>query len=162
MWHTLAIRDGETSIRTGHPVPDLGRFLLGAWQLTRLGWDGVLRRTMRLRGTALFSACAAGLLFEERGTLALGTYRGEAIQRYVFRLRTAGRVAVCFENGTLFHCLDLTKGVALVRHDCAADRYEGRYHVLGPNCWVLSWRVTGPRKRQLITSRFIRAADDAA
>lgn len=115
---------------------------------------------MRLRGTASFSTCVAGLLFEERGTLAFGTYLGEATQRHVFRLQSAGSAAVCFENGALFHCLDLTKGAALVRHDCAADRYEGRYHVLDPNCWVLSWRVTGPRKRQLITSRFIRAVDE--
>lgn len=112
---------------------------------------------MRFRGTASFSACARGLLFEERGIAAFGTYVGEASQRYLFRARSPGRAAVYFEDGTLFHCVDLTKGVALVRHDCAADRYEGRYHVLDPDCWVLSWRVTGPRKRQLITSRFIRA-----
>ena len=66
---------------------------------------------------------------------------------------------VCFEDGPLFHCLDLTKGVARVQHDCAADRNEGRYHVFDPDCWVVSWRVTGARMRQLITSRFIQAAE---
>lgn len=94
---------------TNNPV----RFLLGAWQLMRLGRDGVLGRTMRLRGTASFSACAAEVLPEERGSVAFGTYRGEAARRYVFRLRTADRASVCFEDGRLFHCLDLTKGVAL-------------------------------------------------
>lgn len=151
--------EGETSTKTGHPVPDLGRFLLGAWRLTRLGWSGVPGRTMRLRGTARFSACAAGLLFEERGTAAVGTYLGEAARCYVFRLRSVSMAEVCFGDGTLFHSLDLTEGIAQVRHDCAPDRYVGRYRVLGPDCWVLSWRVTGPRKRHLITSRFIRAAE---
>jgi hypothetical protein len=150
--------EGETSSGAGHPVSDLGRFLLGAWRLTRLGWGGVPGSTMRLRGAARFSACAAGLLFEERGTVALGAYLGEATRRYVFRLRSASMAEVCFEDGTLFHHLDLTKGITQVRHDCAPDRYVGRYRVLGPDCWVLSWRVAGPRKRHLITSRFIRVA----
>ena len=114
---------------------------------------------MRLRGTARFSACAAGLLFEERGTAAVGAYLGEAARRYVFRLRSASMAEVCFGDETLFHSLDLTEGIAQVRHDCAPDRYVGRYRVLGPDCWVLSWRVTGPRKRHRITSCFIRAAE---
>ena len=40
--------------------------------------------------------------------------------------------------------------------------YEGRYRVLGPACWLLSWRVTGPRKRYVLTSRFTRKAANAA
>ena len=46
--------------------------------------------------------------------------------------------------------------MAHVAHDCAPDRYEGRYRVLDADRWVLSWRVVGPRKRQLISSRFVR------
>ncbi len=111
---------------------------------------------MRLRGVARFSACAAGLLFEERGTVARGTYRGDAARRYVFRLAGVGVADVCFEDGTPFHRLCLESGVAQVQHDCAPDRYEGRYRVLDPDRWMLGWQVTGPRKRQLITSRFVR------
>ena len=117
---------------------------------------------MRLRGVARCSVGAAGLLLEERGTVTCGAYRGEAARRYLVRLRGAGAAEVCFEDGRPFHRLDLTHGLARVRHDCAPDRYEGRYRVLGPDCWILSWRVTGPRKRQRITSRFDRVTDEAA
>ncbi len=141
-----------------YPVADIGRFLLGAWRVTRLGWDGVPARTMRLRGTARFSACAAGLLFEERGTMAAGGYLGEAVRRYIFCLKGASAADVCFEDGRLFHPLNLEGGMAHVRHDCPPDRYEGRYRVLAPSCWLLSWRVTGPRKNYRMTSRFIRTA----
>ncbi len=141
-----------------HPVPDLGHFLLGAWRLTRLGWNGVPGRTMRLRGVARCSASAGGLLFEERGVMAIGSYSGEAVRRCVFRLRGAGVAEISFEDGTPFHLLDLREGAARVWHDCAPDRYEGRYRVLGPDRWTLVWRVTGPRKRQLIASRFVRVS----
>ena len=88
--------------------------------------------------------------------MAFGTYLGEADRRYVFRLLGAGVAEVCFEDGAPFHRLNLEKGVAHVWHDCAPDRYEGRYRVLDPDCWIVSWRVSGPRKRQLITSHLIR------
>jgi hypothetical protein len=147
----------ETLPRAGHPVADLHRFLRGVWRMTRLGWDGGgPGRTMRLRGTARFSACAEGLLLEERGTATIGAYQGEAARRTLFRFRTKAAADICFEDGRFFHRLDLAGGVAQVRHECGPDRYIGRYRVLDPGCWVLSWRVIGPRKRQLITSRFVR------
>ena len=140
-------------------MPDITRFLLGAWQVTRLGWDGVPARTMRLCGTARFSTCALGLLFEERGRISAGDYVGEAAQRYVFHIASASMATVCFEDGRPFHHLDLETGLARVQHDCPPDRYEGRYRVLAPTCWLLSWRVTGPRKNQRLTSRFTRSAN---
>lgn len=152
-------RGAEAPIRASHPVPDIAQFLLGDWQVTRLGWDGVPARTMRLCGTARFSACSVGLLFEERGLISMGAYVGEATRRYVFKIDSASAATVCFEDGRPFHHLDLETGLACVQHDCAPDRYEGRYCVLAPTCWLLSWRVTGPRKNQVLTSRFIRSAN---
>ena len=93
--------------------------------------------------------------------MRLGSYLGEAARRTVFRCTSAGVAEVCFEDGTPFHRLDLERGTARVWHDCAPDRYDGRYRVLDPDRWTLSWRVTGPRKRQLIASRYIRAPDTA-
>lgn len=140
-------------------MPDIGQFLLGAWRLTRLGWDGVTARSMRLRGTARVSNCAAGLLLEERGILTVGAHVGEATRRTLFHIVGDSVATACFEDGRPFHRLDLATGMAPVRHDCPPDRYEGRYRVLTPACWLLSWRVTGPRKNQVITSRFTRPAD---
>ena len=140
-------------------MPDIARFLLGDWQLTRLGWDGVPARAMRLRGTARFSACFGGLLFEERGIIAVGAHRGEAARRYLFQIEGASAATVYFEDGRPFHSLDLETGLACVEHNCPPDWYEGRYRVLAPACWLLSWRVTGPHKDQMITSRFIRSSN---
>ena len=114
---------------------------------------------MRLEGQARFIPCVAGLLFEERGTATIGTYRGEAARRCIFHCRSSGEVEVRFEDGTFFHRLDLRTGSAQVRHVCAPDRYDGRYRVLGPDRWLLTWHVTGPRKRHRIASRFVRAPD---
>jgi len=140
-------------------VPDIRQFLLGAWQLTRVGWDGMPARTMRMRGMARFSACAAGLLFEERGLMTVGAYVGEAARRTLFHVEGGSVAEVCFEDSKPFHHLNLATGLAHVRHDCPPDRYEGRYRVLAPTCWLLSWQVTGPRKNQTITSRFTRTAE---
>ena len=138
-------------------MPDLARYLTGAWHLTRLGWDRGSGRALRLQGHAHFVACETGFRFEEHGTAAIGAYRGEAARRYLFRLRGPGDADVCFEDGTFFHHLDLATGSARVCHVCAPDRYDGRYRVLGPDCWLLTWQVTGPRKRHRIASRFVRA-----
>ncbi len=153
---SAATSETGASARPGHPVPDPIRFLHGAWQLTKLGRDSVPGRTMRYCGQARFSSMATGLLFEERGTVSVGAYLGEATRRYVFHIQSDGTAEVCFENGTFFHHLNLGSGGAHVWHNCVTDRYEGCYRVLGPDCWIVSWRVTGPRKRQVISSRFIR------
>ena len=152
-------RRAEALVRASHPVPDIAQFLLGDWQVTRLGWGGVPARTMRLRGAARFSVCAVGLRFEERGMMTVGVYVCEAAQRYVFQIKSGSVATVCFEDGRPFHPLDLETGLARVRHDCPPDRYEGRYRVLTPACWLLSWRVTGLRKDQMISSRFTRSTD---
>jgi Family of unknown function (DUF6314) len=127
--------------------------------VTRLGWDGGAGPALRLRGTARCWPSPAGLAYAEHGIVTAGAYRGEASRRYLFRCLDTGAATVCFEDGRLFHHLDLADGIARVHHDCGPDRYDGRYRVLGPDCWTLSWRVTGPRKRQRITSRFVRLAD---
>ncbi len=137
------------------PVGDLASFLAGSWRVRKFGWDGVLGRAVRFAGEAVFEARGQDLQFEERGTLAFGGYRGAAGQRYRFVVDGAA-ATVFFEDGRVFHALDLSGGRAVVRHDCTPDLYEGRYRVFGRDAWGLTWRVTGPRKRQVIASRFWR------
>ena len=143
--------------RPATPVPDLCTFLSGTWRLVRLAFDGTPPRAMRLYGTATFTASDGGLLCEERGTMTAAAYRGEAFRRTFYRIDAASAATAFFEDGRPFHALDLGAGRALVRHDCPPDLYEGRYRVLSPACWLLTWRVTGPRKHQVIASRFSRA-----
>ncbi len=138
------------------PVGDLAGFLAGSWRVRKFGWDGVLGRAMRFAGGAVFEPRGNGLHFEERGALAFGSYRGDAVRRYVFQ--PDGPAAdVLFEDGRFFHHVNLVAGADRVRHDCAPDLYDGRYRILGPNVWMVTWRITGPRKRQVIASRFDRA-----
>ncbi len=137
-------------------MPDLARFLLGGWDLTRVGRDDLTGLVMRLHGSAEVRADPHGLLFDERGVFRTGAHAGEATQQYRLHPLADGTAEVCFTSGAPFHHLDLRNGAACVHHDCAPDRYDGRYRVLGQGCWLLAWRVTGPRKRTLITSRFTR------
>ena len=134
----------------------MARFLVGAWDLARVGRDRLTGQVMRLRGRVDVRANPQGLLFEERGAFRTGAHAGEATRQYRLHPHADGTAEVCFAGGEPFHHLDLRSGAACVHHDCAPDRYDGRYRVLGPECWLLAWRVTGPRKRTLITSRFTR------
>jgi hypothetical protein len=122
----------------------------------KLGWDAVLRRGMRFSGSARFSDIADGLSFDEEGILSFAGHRGPAMQRYRFE-PCGSVVTVRFADGRLFHRIDLATGKAAASHECAPDVYEGRYRVLGPDQWLVTWRVSGPRKRQVIASRFCRA-----
>lgn len=140
-----------------HRVPNLGEFFHGVWGVKKLGWDGVTGQRLRFHGEATFSTCAEGLLFQERGTIGFGAYQGEASQDYIFAVQDSHTAEVRFADERPFHTLNLETGKAHVWHDCAPDRYMGRYRVFDSNGWVLSWRVAGPRKRQILTSRFIRA-----
>jgi hypothetical protein len=114
---------------------------------------------MRLTGTAQFFPSPGGLDFEERGVMALGTYQGESSRRYRFSFPTSLTADVRFESGAFFHTITLDHGRAQVRHDCTPDLYEGRYRILDADRWLLSWRVTGPRKHLRIASRFRRSPE---
>jgi hypothetical protein len=63
---------------------------------------------------------------------------------------------VFFADGRFFHRAEITEGRARVCHDCAPDKYIGRYCFQGPDRWSLSWRVTGPRKDLVVSSVFSR------
>ncbi len=111
----------------------------------------------RLSGTACFTGTRGALHYREEGVLAADGYIGPAERQYWFRLESPTEASVEFEDGRLFHRVDLASGIALVRHECPPDSYSGRYVVAGPHDWRLSWRVHGPRKRLVISTRFSRS-----
>ena len=123
--------------------------------MAKLGWDGG-RLAMRFRGGAEFSREVDGLVCAERGRSVFGAYEGAAWRTTLYRLTAADTAELSFADGRPFHRLCLATGRCRVRHRCGADEYEGRYRVLSPDQWVVTWRVTGPRKRQIIASRFTR------
>jgi len=130
-----------------HPVPDVLSYLAGRWRVHRSvadlggGGRGVFE------GTAAFTGGADGVLCHaEEGTF---TWRGTArparrAHRYL--PLGDGTASVAFEDGRPFHLLDLRTGRWTARHPCAADRYLGRFTVLGPDRWQVVWTVRGPGK----------------
>jgi len=109
-------------------------------------------------GTATFTPAPGGLRYNERGLLTCGAFRGEAGQTYWFATgRHPGAAEVRFDDGRLFHALDLSACLADVVHECAPDQYRSRYRASGRNGWTLVWNVQGPRKRMLIGTRYARA-----
>ncbi len=118
--------------------------------------DRRLGATGRLDGTAVFTPVPDGLAYAESGLMRFGPYRGMATQSYRFELVGPAQALVRFADGRAFHRLDLGTGIAAVTHDCAPDRYRGRYRVVSPSRWVLHWLVEGPRKDLRITSLYLR------
>ena len=144
------------------PVPDLARFLAGRWRIERRIFDLRSGTAGRLGGEALFAPAPDGLRCDERGILTFGAHRGEAGQTYRFAFDPAGgtrkAAEVRFGDGRFFHRLDLSSGRSDVAHDCAPDRYQGRYRVADRDHWTLIWAVRGPRKHALIGTRYARLA----
>lgn len=138
------------------PVAELRAFLRGAWSLERELADRAATRRGRARGRAVFAPDGAALRYREEGILTLGDYRGAFFRDGLYRFPTPARAEVAFADGRPFHDLDLTHGAWRACHRCGDDRYEGRFAVLHADAWQAVWRVTGPRKDWVLSSRFRR------
>ncbi|MEM9343018.1 MAG: DUF6314 family protein [Pseudomonadota bacterium] len=134
--------------RQGTP-PELSAFE-GTWDLSRriTGPDGA--ETARLEGTAAFLANGLGLKLTETGVLTTGGASVEASRTYFWRPGPDG-IEVLFDDGSPFHTIGALPDV---HHDCAPDTYHGTYDFSDWPRWSLTWRVTGPRKDYISTSRY--------
>lgn len=141
-----------------YPVADLRVFLAGAWRLTRLIEDRRADRRGRFAGTAYFTAAEEGFVYEEKGEMRFGDWRGPAWQAYAYEFDPSApsSVKVRFLDGRLFHAFDLATGHAEFAHACAADRYVGEITAIGADAFETCWNVRGPRKDQTIRTRYRR------
>jgi hypothetical protein len=109
-------------------------------------------------GRASFAAdprSPAALIWHERGHLRLGAHDGPAGR--TLRIEPArGAWEVRFDDGRSFHRLDLAGGACEATHLCGPDTYRGRYEIESPDRFTVTWRVTGPRKDDLIESVYDR------
>ena len=148
----------------GLGILDLKAFLQGVWDLTRTLEDRRAGQRGRFDGRAVFAPAGAGLAYRERGVLRLGAFTGpaERVHRYRFPApgrapaRAPARAEVAFEDGRPFHDLDLSQGRWSVVHRCRDDLYRGRFEVEGRDRWTAVWRVSGPRKDQVLCGRYDR------
>lgn len=136
-------------------IADLAAYLTGRWNVDRTLRDGTERGAFD--GMAEFSRAPDDrVLWDERGELRLGAYDGPA-RRTLLLLPAGDAWAVHFDDGRLFHPLDLRGGRCAAVHDCGQDRYEGEYRVRDGDAFDVVWRVRGPAKDQEISSRYRRA-----
>ncbi|MGH3359873.1 MAG: DUF6314 family protein [Nocardioidaceae bacterium] len=142
-----------------YAVEDLLAYLAGRWSVVRViedrsagvvgGFEGTLDCTP--------DADAATLTMHEHGELDWSGVRRPAFRTTRLAVGDQPGVAeVRFDDGRLFHTLDLRSGVWVADHPCAPDAYEGTFTVNGRDAWAYEWRVTGPRKDLLLRSRVTR------
>ena len=129
------------------PVRDLQVFLTGRWRIVRRISDARTDMIGHLMGWAVFAPSTDGLIHDEMGDLSFGAYQGPVTRRYHLIAASPSASMVRHADGSPFHALDLTLGLADILHSCGEDRYRGRYRVLDKNRFTVSWQVTGPRKQ---------------
>lgn len=130
---------------------ELLEWLTGDWTVDRDINDGA----GSFRGRASFTPQADGTLrWHETGELRLGDATLPAYR--TLTIDDAGQVR--FDDGRPFHDLALVDGACDAFHPCGDDAYSGRYEVLDLDTLVVTWHVEGPRKRDVIVSRYTRDA----
>jgi hypothetical protein len=154
---TPGIVSGMNETVTPFTPPDLAAWLPGEWAVTRVINDGA----GRFEGRASFASdpdSPGSLIWHEFGRLRLGAHEGTAERTLRIESAPDGTWKVRFADGRPFHPLDLTGGSDDVTHLCAADTYRGRYAVESPDRFTTTWRITGPRKDDVIETAYERAA----
>jgi hypothetical protein len=136
---------------------DLAGWLRGRWTVRR----EINQGQGRFDGTAEFTAGEdATQIWHETGRLRLGGHDGPAYRTLHLAPGPAGGAwQVRFDDGRPFHDLDLRSRRWTAEHLCGDDVYRGEFIVEGPDRLRVTWRVTGPRKDDVIQSVYERAGD---
>lgn len=154
----------EENAAAGLPVRDLRGYLVGRWQFQRRIDDQKSVMSGDIRGAAVFAnsgpgAGGGGLSYREEGRFDRPNQPSLVCsQTYSYQILDLGSAEVYFPDGRFFHRLDLRRGRWEVEHSCGPDLYRGQFVVISPDCWTTVWRVSGPRKDAVLTSRFNRLA----
>lgn len=120
---------------------------IGDWTLERrIHHDGGAQAGFQ--GHASWRAQPGGALYTERGSLEMNGQAFDAERRYVWD----DALRVFFDDGRFFHRVPPTGGTAA--HWCDPDQYEVRYDFANWPDWEAVWRVRGPRKDYVMTTRY--------
>lgn len=129
--------------------------LEGRWRLDRRIEDRRAGLTGHLVGEAVWRRDGDIWRQEETGLLRYGAGAPMRADRVYLWRAEGGGFAVFFDDGRPFH--RWAPGAPAARHHCAPDVYDVAYDLRAWPVWTQTWRVTGPRKDAVITSRFSRA-----
>ena len=153
---------GCSSANNPHNVEDLLGFFQGSWRLERKVNDSLLDQEGECAGDAHFTLTTHGgkqaLNYREESDLNIADLQTLSVSEYLLAFSAPSMAEVRFPDGRFFHLLDLTKGIVRVDHQCGDDTYHGLFRVLSADSWLSVWRILGPQKSQVITTRYLRAA----
>jgi len=143
------------------PVNDLFDFLEGNWRLSRTLNDlrqnmpGVMSGQVEIKRKADRDAKPT-LGYREEGELQFGDYHETVTRCYEFSFPEPHLAWVCFEDGRVFHQLDLSNGYWEDAHQCGEDLYQGRFRVSSHDVWLSNWFVSGPAKELVLDNHYQR------
>ncbi|MFI9639083.1 DUF6314 family protein [Micromonospora sp. NPDC051925] len=138
------------------PVTPL-RFLPGEWRVHRTIFDHRAHQDGVFTGRAVFSPGPPGeLWYAEQGEVAIGTYRGPASRRLIYRDRGGPAMDVHFADGRPFYRLDLRDGQWSASHLCNADTYRVAGRLLHADAFTEQWHVEGPTKEYDLDTTYTR------
>lgn len=106
----------------------------------------------RFEGTAEWQPEDSGALYTETGQVWLGGQGPFLAER---RYRWAADLGVSFDDERFFHQIPPQGGA--VAHWCPPDQYHGVYDFTRWPVWQVRWRVDGPRKAYVSSTRYTRA-----
>ncbi|NQV46342.1 MAG: hypothetical protein HQ504_01020 [Rhodospirillaceae bacterium] len=146
----------DMSAEGAWPITDIRAFLEGGWSLSRTIND--LRQNMpgAMQGHAVIGPAGDRFEYREEGELRFGDYLETVHRVYGYAFPEPHRAEVHYEDGRLFHHLDLSTGFWTVEHLCNEDTYRGAFRIDGPDVWRSNWFVTGPDKEIILDSRYQR------
>lgn len=127
----------------------------GVWCLSRTIDDQRANIRGEMHGTCKFLPETHGLRQVEMGVLRYGDAPPMQAERQYLWSNEAGQIVVQFSDGRPFHSFS-PKNDAEADHLCGDDLYQVQYDFKNWPVWTSRWRVQGPRKDLIITSRFER------
>lgn len=155
----------ENGIETGRSfaaapflIDTLKTYLEGSWRLERVIHHGGEDRRDTYEGEAQFTPDGDAEVLEYNETGELETPQGvfTATRSYTYKFIGHALAEVRFPDGTFFHVLDFSRGISRVEHICEPDLYQGLFRPIDQNTWLSVWRISGPRKSQVISTHFHR------
>ncbi|MDH5188285.1 MAG: DUF6314 family protein [Rhodospirillaceae bacterium] len=142
-------------------IDTLQSYLAGDWNLKRVIHQVGEGRKATFNASASFvpdeKSPTDTFIYSEEGLLETGDEKFDATRTYIYTFIGSALAEVRFADGTFFHVLDLSAGLLRVEHHCADDFYQGLFRAIDFNTWLSVWRIDGPRKKQVISTHYLRA-----
>lgn len=129
----------------------------GPWQLSRQIEDRKAGHVITGQGSCVFAADGPErMIYDEEIVLNVPGQAPLSGTRRYFWEQHGREIAVLFSDGRGFHRLTPGRSGSEDVHICDPDLYRGRYDFANWPQWTAIWRVTGPRKDYVMTTKYRR------